>query len=90
MKTPSRYTVRLETSNPEKYAKAIEFVKQFAMSQGRGETSNYDKCYFLDDEKIGRVKFIHGNSPLQTKVIELTSTVGDNEVLNGLLKLLSN
>jgi hypothetical protein len=87
--TPPNYTVRFETSDPKKYAKAIEFVEQFAMSKGRGETSNYDLCYFLDDEKKGRVKLIRPNLPLRVRVIELTDSV-DDEVINGLLKLLCN
>lgn len=83
------YTVRLETRDEEKYAKAIEFIKQFTMSQGRGETSNYDLCYFLDDEKKGRIKFVRPNVPAFPKVIELTDAV-DDEVIGGLLKLLCN
>ncbi len=84
-KTP-QYAIEFRTDEA-KFREAEEFVRRFARSQGRGETSNYDRCYFLDDEQVDRVKFVKVNQDIYPKVILLTNTV-DREVFDGLRKIL--
>ncbi len=80
------YTIKLETLDNEKYLQAEKLVKQLAKSEGVGETSNLDLCYFLDDEKKARVKFDNYYIPMHIRTIELTNAV-DTNTLNRLIGL---
>jgi len=83
------YSIKLETRDESKYFQVQEFVKQIAKSEGTGETSNLDLCYFLNDKGRARVKFDRYFLPMPKKVIELTSIL-DSETINNIISLLYN